>query len=214
MISRKAFLAWVFSAVVGAGTVAMPGAALAHDWDHHHDGENHAQHDNGWHKGWRDNHRWAEEHPHPGYYQQPYTNNDCYRRPYTAPYRSTPPAYSYNQPGYGYNYAQPGYGYNYARPGYGVPSNGQGMVSPNHPGLMWTCDSDGHHCHWAARPGYSSAYPRTSLNPFAYGSGYNGYNGNGYSSYNNSNYANGYYGNSPMDGLGSLLGPMFGGQRP
>ena len=40
MISRKAIVAWVFSAIVGAGTVAMPGAALAHDWDHHHDGEN------------------------------------------------------------------------------------------------------------------------------------------------------------------------------
>ena len=41
-----------------------------------------------------------------------------------------------------YTYA-PGYGFNQA--------NGAGMVDPRNPNIMWACDSDGHHCHWAPR---------------------------------------------------------------
>jgi Ni/Co efflux regulator RcnB len=41
--------------------------------------------------------------------------------------------------------------YTYA-PGYGYHSvNGAGMVDPRNPRLMWACDSEGHHCHWAPR---------------------------------------------------------------
>jgi hypothetical protein len=74
------------------------------------------------------------------------------------------------------------------------------MVNPRHPGLVWACDSQGHHCHWARRYGYNN-----------YNNGY----GNNYGNYGNGYYGgnNGYYGNS-MGGLGSLLGPLFGGQQP
>jgi hypothetical protein len=51
-------------------------------------------------------------------------------------------------PGYGDGY-QPGYGYGYQR-GY-IPPNGQGMISRRNPNLVWTCNSEGHHCHWARR---------------------------------------------------------------
>jgi Ni/Co efflux regulator RcnB len=40
--------------------------------------------------------------------------------------------------------------YTYA-PGYGYHANGAGMVDPRNPRLMWACDSQGHHCHWAPR---------------------------------------------------------------
>ena len=35
-----------------------------------------------------------------------------------------------------------------------VPANGEGMVSRNNPNFFWACDSEGHHCRWARRPGY------------------------------------------------------------
>jgi hypothetical protein len=40
------------------------------------------------------------------------------------------------------------------RRGGNVPANGEGMVSRNNPNVFWACDSDGHHCRWARRPGY------------------------------------------------------------
>ncbi len=206
MISKKSIVAWVFSAIVSVGMFAVPGRALAEDWGHGH-GWHHSDDGGGWH-GW-DNHHRDDQCARPGYRPQAYG----YRRPYAQGWNM--PAYNYGQQGYGYNYNQPAYGYNYNqpaygynnyRPGYGLPADGQGMIDRRHPGLMWTCDSGGHHCHWAPRFGYG-ANSRTGLNPFAYGGLNNGYNGGRY--YGN-NYANGYYGNS---GMGSLLGPLFG-QRP
>ncbi|HKV55255.1 MAG TPA: hypothetical protein VJN94_11520 [Candidatus Binataceae bacterium] len=38
------------------------------------------------------------------------------------------------------------------RPGGYIPANGEGMVDSSNPSLCWSCDSDGHHCHWARRP--------------------------------------------------------------
>lgn len=191
MTTKKAILAWIFSVIVSVGMFAIPGRALAHD----HDGDGGRGHDHGWHRGWDkhsgwDNHRgrgWGEdeeeeeeEHEHQGYYQQPY-------------------GYGYGTP-YGYGYRQ--------RYGYGIPRNGQGMVNPRHPGLVWACDSDGHHCHWARRSGYNNyRYPGTGVNPFAFNGAYNG---NGYYGNNYGGYGNGYYGNAPMGGLGSMLGPLFG----
>ena len=193
MISKKTILAWVFSAIVSVAMLAIPGRALAHDHDGDGDGWGHKQwhHDNGQHRGWykhqggdRDEDE-EEEHEHRGYYQQPY--------------------------GYGYGHQEPdgdeGYGWNQPRYGY----NGNGMVNRRHPNLYWACDSQGHHCHWARRYGSGYRYPQTGLNPFAFG-GAN--NGNGYYGNNNSNYGNGNYGNSSLGGLGSLLGPLFGGQQP
>src|SRR5258708_3432627 len=73
----------------------------------------------------RDHHEWRWERDH-----------DHYRAYQYAP----PPAYSYN-PGNRYGYR----GYR------AIPENGEGMVNPRHPGLIWSCDSDGHHCNWARR---------------------------------------------------------------
>lgn len=38
------------------------------------------------------------------------------------------------------------------RPGGYIPANGAGMVNSSNPNLCWSCDSEGHHCHWAQRP--------------------------------------------------------------
>ena len=38
------------------------------------------------------------------------------------------------------------------RPGGYIPANGEGMVSRDDPNVCWSCDSEGHHCHWARRP--------------------------------------------------------------
>ncbi len=205
MISKKAIIAWVFSAVVGVGMLASPRRALAHD----HDGDgnggggHHQQwhHDNGQHRGWF-NHQNNDGDENRGYNQRYYGNRYGYGNGYG--YGNQEPddddgGYGWNQPSYGYR--QPGYGYNNPRSNW----NGAGMVNPRHPGLVWACDSQGHHCHWARRYGYNSG-----LSPFALnGLGNNyGNNGNGYYGGNN-----GYYGNS-MGGLGSLLGPLFGGQQP
>ena len=186
MISKKAIIAWVFSAIVGVGMLAMPARALAHDWGHDGGGWRHQRHDNGLHRGWYNHRGEGEEeeegHEGGGYYQQPY--------------------------GYGYGNQEPdgdeGYGWN--RPGYGYNSNGwlNGRVNPRHPGVYWACDSQGHHCHWARRfgAGYGYRYPQTGINPgFGYGGGYNGYNPN--------------YGNNPaMGGLGALVGPLLGVPMP
>jgi hypothetical protein len=178
VISKKAIVAWVFSAIVSVGMLVMPGRALAHDWGDD-GGWRHQQHDNGWHEGWS-NHRGedaeeGEEHDGRRYYQQ---------QPYNYGYQQNED----EDEGYGY-----GNGYN----GYGrqlLPRNGQGRVNPRHPGLVWSCDSQGHHCHWARRYGYG----QSGVNP------YGGYYGN--SGYGNSYYRNnGYYG-SPLGGLRSLLG--------
>jgi len=192
VISRKAILAGLFSAVVGIGMLAMPVRAMAHGWDHDGDGARHEHHDNGNHNGWY-NHRGDEgRYQHRGYYAP----NQSYR----YGYNHEPDADDY---GYGNGYYGNGYGYGnrygYGN-GYGYPSNGQGMVNPRHPGLIWACDSDGHHCHWASRTAYN--YGQTGLNPFG---SYYGNNGYGYNGYGNG-YGNGY---SPLGGLGSLLGiPM------
>ena len=50
--------------------------------------------------------------------------------------------WSYNHPGYRY------YNPNFQRH---IPPNGQGMINRRNPNLYWSCDSDGHHCHWARR---------------------------------------------------------------
>lgn len=42
-------------------------------------------------------------------------------------------------------------GFNCRVGGY-LPANGEGMVSRDHPGLFWHCDSEGHNCNWARRP--------------------------------------------------------------
>jgi hypothetical protein len=242
VISKKAIIAGVFSAIVGVGMLAMPASALAHDWDHNGNGWHHEHHDSGrnnnWFRhddnhnnGWFDHRRAEQQQQARGYYQPP-NYGYGYQQP-RYPYGNPPPRYGYNYqtPGYGYGYQQPGYE-GYGTRQYGIPSNGNGMVSERHPGLAWTCDSDGHHCHWAARGSSSYGYPQTGLGSiFGNNSGYgnNGYYGNNrYSNngyYGNNAYGNGYNGNgynginsygmnSPLGGLGSFLGPMFGGQRP
>jgi hypothetical protein len=205
MISKKAIIAWVFSAVVGVGMLASPSRALAHDHDGDGDGGggHHQQlhHDNGQHRGWY-NHQNNETR---GYNQRYYGNGFGSGNGYS--YGNQEPdgddGYGWNQPNY--NYRQPGYGYNY-------PSNGAGMVNRRNPNLVWACDSQGHHCHWARRYGYNGY--NSGLNPFAFNGANNGY-ANNYGNYGNGYYGgnNGNYGNS-MGGLGSLLGPLFGGQQP
>jgi hypothetical protein len=240
VISKKAIIAGIFSAIVGVGMLAMPVRAMAHEWNHDGDGTRHEHHDNGRHSGWFNhgggNNGWFDHHADGDRYSQS-------QRPYYPT-----PAYGY---GYG-NHPQPyvnNYGYGYGN-GYGygrqaVPRNGEGMIDPRDPNLIWSCDSQGHHCHWAPR--YGSNYGN--------GNGYYGNNGYGNSYYGNNGYSplaglgslfgaprngaysgygngptygsngsvygnNGYYGgngygsSSPLGGLGSLLGPMFNGQRP
>jgi hypothetical protein len=203
MISKKAIVAWVFSAVVGVGMLASPSRALAHDHDGDGDGRGHQQwhHDNGQHRGW-DNHRGHDGDEHRSYNQRPYGNGWGYRNGYG--YRNHEPD---RDEGYGWN--QRGYGYR--QPSYNYPANGAGMVNRRNPNLVWTCDSQGHHCRWAQRYGYNNY--NSGLNPFAFG-GNNGYADN-YGNYGNGYYGgnNGYSGNS-MGGLGSFLGPLFGGQQP
>jgi hypothetical protein len=182
MISKKAIWAGIFSAIVGIGMLAMPVKAMAHDWDHDGDGWRHEHRDNGQHSGWynhgggnnsRFNHRGdeKEEHEERGYYQQPYH--------YGYGHNHEPDADDYGHRGYGYGYGRQS-----------LPSNGQGMVNPRNPALVWSCDSHGHHCHWTPRYGYG-------VNP---NGGYGDNSGYGNDYYGN----NGYYG-SPLDGLGSLL---------
>ena len=169
MISKKTILAGIFSAIVGVGMLAIPVKAIAHDWNHDGDGGRHEHHDNGNHNGWYnhgDRNNWGGG------------NNGWYNRRGEDEEEEHERRGDYRQP-YNYGYYQ----HENEDEGYGYPANGQGMISRAHPGLMWTCDSQGHHCHWARRPGYSY-----------YG---NGFNGN-----------NGYY-TSPLGGLGSLFGmPM------
>lgn len=33
-----------------------------------------------------------------------------------------------------------------------LPPNGEGKVDSANPGVCWSCDAKGHHCHWAKRP--------------------------------------------------------------
>jgi len=182
--------------------LAMPVKAMAHDWDH--GGWGHEHHDNGNHNGWYKhdggNGGWGHHHgDHDGDENQ-YQGQGYYPPPtsYGYGYRQAP---YYNNYGKGYGYGSGygnGYGYGYGRQG--VPANGEGMISRTHPGLMWTCDSQGHHCHWAPRPGYGTQN-------YGYNNGSNGYYGSG-------GYGNGYYGNSPLGGLGGLFGtPANGAYR-
>jgi hypothetical protein len=218
VISKKAILTWVFSAVVGIGMLASASRALAHDHGNSAGGGSHHQQHRGWY-----NHQSTNINP--SYNQRSYANaygtGNGYSRPNGAyGYGWNRPNYSYNQPSY--NYSQPNYGY--------YPSNGAGMVNRRNPNLIWVCNSQGHHCHWAQRYGYNSSFSPFAFNGYNngyennygnYGNGYYGsnngyYNGNnGYYGGNNGYYGanNGSYGNS-LGGLGSLLGPLFGGQRP
>jgi hypothetical protein len=102
-------------------SVAMPMRALADDHGHDHD-----RHSHEWHG---DRHAWRGD-----------GDRDDHGRGWRWDwerdhYRAYPMA--------------PSYAYGYRR-GY-VQPNGAGMVNPRHPNLRWACDSDGHHCHWAAR---------------------------------------------------------------
>lgn len=181
---KKAMVLWVFSAVVSVGMLATPNRALAHGWDHDGDGWRHQGHDNGRHEGW-DNHHDRDRHENEEE-EEEHEHQGYYQHPY-------------------------GYGSGWNRPNYGSRWNGSnnGRSNPRHPGVMWACDSNGHHCHWARRPGYSSAYPQIGPNPYALGGPYGGSGG-----YGNDYYGNGYYGNSSMGGLDSLLGPLLYGQQP
>jgi len=180
--------------------LASPSRALAHDNDGDGGGRGHQQwhHDNGHHRGWY-NHRDNDGDAHRSYNGRSYRNGSGYS------YRNHEPD---DDDGYGWN--QPNYGYSQPRGSYGYPSNGEGMVNRRNPNLVWTCDSQGHHCHWAQRYGFNGF----GANPFAF-NGYNNGYGNNYGNYGNGYTGgnSGYYGNS-MGGLGSLLGPLFGGQRP
>jgi len=210
VISKKAIIAGFFSAIVGVGMLAMPVRAMARDWDHDGNRGRHEHHDNGRHNDWYmhgggngwTNHRGYNDGDERGYQGRSYYQQPVYG------YRHEPAADDYGY-GNGYGYGTPGYAYGYGSRGFAYPSNGEGMVNPRNPGLVWSCDSQGHHCHWAPRAGYG--YPQTGLNPFGGLFGNNGY-GNGYGNgyYGNSGYGNGnnsYYGNNaPMGGLGSLLG--------
>src|SRR5580658_3728981 len=40
--------------------------------------------------------------------------------------------------------------YTYAPEHYN-PVDGAGMRDPRNPNIIWACDADGHHCHWAPR---------------------------------------------------------------
>ena len=180
MISKTTIIAGLFSVILGIGMLAMPVRAMAHDWDQDGDG---VRHDNGRHNGWY-NHGGGNN----GWDNNRGEDEDEEEEQEGRVY--------YQQPSYGYGYQDPedeSYGYGY---GYGkqlVPRNGQGMIDPRNPSLVWSCDSQGHHCRWARR--YGSNY--------GYGNGYYGNSGNGY--YGN----NGYYGSNPLGGLGALLGvPM------
>ena len=175
MNSKKAIIAWIFSAIVGIGMLVMPTRALAHDWD---------QDDDGWHNGWY-NHQGEDE-------EEDEQENEDYQRPaYGYGYHQEPDADDYYQPGYGSNWNQAL----------------NGWANPRHPGLVWVCNSQGHHCRWAQRYGYRA--PLYGLNP-----GYRGYD----SSYpysgqyygNNQYYGNSQYYGSNRGGLGALIGPLLG----
>ncbi len=184
MISKKAIIAGIFSAIVGVGVLAMPVRAMAHDWNH----------GGGWGRGHHDNGR------HNGWYNHGGGNNGWYNRGGDGDEEGYQGRGYYAQPNYGYGYGQgededdDGGGYGYGN-GYGGGYGGgygYGAMNPRHPGLMWACDSHGHHCHWARRAGYG--YGQTGVNPFGGYYGNNAYGNNGYSA---------------LGGLGSLFGiPM------
>jgi hypothetical protein len=203
VIPKKAIVAGIFSAIIGVGMLAMPVKAMARDWDHDGDSGRHEHHDNGRHNGWSNyggGNGWTNQRGDNDGDERSYRGRGYYQQPGYG-YRHEPDADDY---GYGNGYGN-SYGYGGRNNGW----NGNGMVSRRHPGLVWSCDSQGHHCQWAQRGGYG--YPQTGLNPFDGNNGYgNGYGNNSYGNgyYGNSAYGNnGYYGNNaPMGGLGSLLG--------
>ena len=171
MISKKTIISGLFSLMLGAALLAMPARAMANDWGHDHDRGGWG-HDNGRHEGWsrhRDNDdRWR------GY-------NRDYRPNYGYRYNHEEEEEHEYRPGYRYNSwnRQPGYGY--YQPGYTYPRNGQGMISRSNPNMVWSCDSQGHHCHWAPRIAAGYGYAQPGYGEYNYGgynSNYNGYNGN------------------------------------
>jgi hypothetical protein len=184
MLSNKAVMLWVLSVIISLGMLFVPNAALAHGRDHDRDDWHHQWHDNGHHEGWYNHHGhdWHENEE-----EEEHEHRGYYQHPY--PY---------------------GYGSGWTRPNYGSRWNGpvNEWNNSRHPGLMWACDSHGHHCHWARRLGYSSAYPQGGPNPYAFDGSYGEY-----PSYGNPYYGNEYYGNYSMGGLDSLLGPLLYGQQ-
>jgi hypothetical protein len=185
MISQKTILSGFFSLMIGLALLVVPASAMAHDWDH----DSGWHHDNGRHEGWerhqdRGDHDWDHDRWRGGDYRS-------YRPNYGYGYHHEPDADDYYRPGYGYNNGF------YQRRYYG--RNGAGMINPRHPNLMWACDTQGHHCHWAPRPGaayQSPFYPRYGYaQPGAEYSAYDGYN-QGYG-----------YGANP---LSSVIGPLLG----
>jgi len=188
MIAKKAILSGLFSMMLGAALLAMPARAMAHDWGH---GGGGWHHDNGEHRGWNNNYgrgdgdggRGGYRGYYGGYNQEGDDGEGENRGYYGGGY----------QPNYGYGYNQNqdgdegGYGGNwFNRPHYG---SGYGMINRRHPNLMWACDGQGHHCHWAPRGGGAYGYGQ----PGSLFSGY-GYNQGG-------------------SMLGSLVGPILGGVR-
>jgi len=88
--SKKAIIAWIFSAIVGIGMLALPTRAFAHDWD---------QDDDGWHNSWY-NHQGEDE-------EEDEQENEDYQRPaYGYRYHQEPDSDDYYQPGYGSNWNQ------------------------------------------------------------------------------------------------------------
>jgi hypothetical protein len=126
--------------VMGALAIAMPSPASAH-W---HDDQWH--HDNWHHDKW-DHDNWRHEYRHDrddrydrDYgYDRGYGGNYVWHRDY--PYASEPYAYG--------NHYSNGY---YGPLGHQVlPPNGEGMINKRNPNLIWACNGDGNHCHWARR---------------------------------------------------------------
>ena len=103
-------------------SLALPMRAAADDKDH----GSHWDHDRG-HQG----QDYERGHQHQSWWRWDWDKDHYRGYPYTPP---------------------PAYAYSYQRHYQYIPENGQGMINPRNPNLYWTCDSDGHHCHWAPRP--------------------------------------------------------------
>ena len=107
-------------------SVALPMQATADEWHHDHPVAAARVH----HQEVRRDREAYDAHHH---FWQWRRENDHYRAyPYTPTYA------------YGAGPRRPYYGA-------GIPANGAGMIDPSNHNLMWACDTDGHHCHWAPR---------------------------------------------------------------
>ena len=140
--------------VMGALAVAMPSPASAHWHDDrgHHDNWHHDHDDNWHHDNWRHDHddKWHHDHD----YDHDYDRGDGYDPGYGGNY-----AWHRDHPYFGGPYAYGNHynnGYynngNYNRMGRRVlPANGEGMINKRNPNLIWACNGQGTHCHWARR---------------------------------------------------------------